>query len=45
MFRGTNTKCKKCENTCKQFKQVLIVGCPNYISKKKKGRELKNGKN
>lgn len=28
---GTNKLCEKCTKSCKQFQQVIIFKCPNYV--------------
>ena len=33
-LNGVNKKCKKCQKACKQFKQVNVVFCPLYASKR-----------
>ena len=35
MFSGVNKKCSSCKNGCKQYKQIAIITCPNYESKKR----------
>jgi len=31
-FTGVNTKCAQCTKKCKQFKNVTVVYCPNFVS-------------
>ena len=33
MLSGVNKKCTQCAEDCKQYKQVAIVYCPNYVEK------------
>lgn len=34
MLSGINKRCSGCRKKCKQFKQITIVECPNYESRK-----------
>ena len=34
MLSGVNKKCSSCKGECKQYKQITIIQCPNYESKK-----------
>jgi len=36
-LRGVNSLCAQCLKTCKQWKEVVIVCCPNFVSTQKKG--------
>ena len=31
MLSGINKKCAKCTGECKQWNQVIIVYCPNFV--------------
>jgi hypothetical protein len=33
---GTNTKCQKCVEKCKQWKQVKVIICPYFKDKRRK---------
>jgi len=33
---GTNTKCQKCIEKCKQWKQVKVIICPFFKDKRRK---------
>jgi len=30
---GINSKCSFCTGECKQFEQVKVIVCPNYVDK------------
>lgn len=32
MLSGVNAKCRKCRGECKQWKQVTVVVCPNFVA-------------
>jgi len=32
-FSDVNNLCKKCTQKCKQYKQIIIIHCPNIIRK------------
>lgn len=36
---GVNSKCKKCQKECKQWEQVTVVYCPNYVPLAEKMKE------
>ncbi|MFC1621699.1 hypothetical protein ACFL2G_05310 [Candidatus Omnitrophota bacterium] len=39
LLYGVNAICKQCIKNCKQYKQIVILRCPNFVSvivKKKK---------
>jgi hypothetical protein len=39
MLNGTNNKCSKCSQFCKQWNQVKVLICPNYISTQRQAQE------
>ena len=32
MLNGINNKCKTCNGECKQYKQIKVIYCPNYVN-------------
>ncbi len=34
MLNGVNKKCLQCTEECKQFAQISIISCPNFITNK-----------
>ena len=39
---GVNKKCARCKQTCKQWRQVKVIICPNFVDVTKSGVEIKN---
>jgi hypothetical protein len=39
---GVNSKCARCKQDCKQFKQVKVVQCLRYLPIKSFDRSLKS---
>jgi len=36
MLSGVNKKCAKCTGVCKQWRQITIIYCPNFVFKSSK---------
>ena len=41
-LNGVNKLCAQCIHECKQWKQVLVISCPNFESKLKESAKPKN---